>query len=102
MARDSSLIQNIHTVSGSNKIIRWVQGIKGPSREVGHPVTSEAEFKDEWIYTSTIHVYPYGVDKEELKCDLSIFHLARIKTQGMFMGTFDRCFTNYKKICTLL
>jgi hypothetical protein len=63
-ARDSSLIQNVRTVSGANEIIRWVPGIKGPGREVDRPVTSKAEFKDEWIYTSTIHVCPYGVDKE--------------------------------------
>jgi hypothetical protein len=41
-----------------------VQGINGPGLEVDHPVTSKAEFKDEWIYTSTINVCPCGVDKE--------------------------------------
>jgi hypothetical protein len=64
MARDSSLIQNVHTVFETNNIIRWVPRIKEPGREVDRPVTSKAEFKDEWIYTSTMHVWPYGVDNE--------------------------------------
>ena len=102
IVRDSFLIQNVHTVSRANKIIRWVPGKKRPVREVDHSVTYKAEFKDEWIFTFTIHVSPYGVDKEELHCDLSIFHVAKKEDSRIVSRHFRPLLSSLQKICTLL
>ena len=71
--RHEIFLHNVHTGCGHYSIVfngNWgsLQGAKRPGGEINHLITSSAEIKNEWSYTSKPSILLHAVDKTSLFC----------------------------------